>query len=82
MAPRLPEGYEVPPVSDASWSGRCAPLLELLDKPRDWTDIKEWGARKKLAQFMLRNMIAWLEEKSLIKQDPETGFWQKLRQRT
>jgi hypothetical protein len=31
---------------------------------------------------MLRNMVAWLEEKWKIRQDPDTKLWQVLRRRT
>ena len=82
MRRRPPIGANIPPISDLSWRERCAPLLEFLDEPRGWDALKGWARLNKVPQFMLRNMVAWLEEKWKIRQDPDTKLWQVLRRRT
>jgi hypothetical protein len=78
--PRRPQKpCYIPPLNDSSWPKRCDPLLEFLDEPRGWNALKGWARTEKVPQYMLRNMVAWLEEKWLIRQDPDTGLWKKLR---
>ena len=81
--PRRPSiGRDVPTLGDPSWPSRCAPLLEFLEEPRNWEAIKVWGKNHKVTQYMLRNMVAWLEEKWKIRQDPDTRRWEAMKRRT
>lgn len=46
-----------PPVSDPSWPGKTRKLLEFLDEPRNWKQLKAWSSRGAL----LRQSLAFLE---------------------
>lgn len=71
----MTDDEKIPPSYDFSWPARCEPLLDFLEEPRDWKALEAWARREKVKQEMLRNMLAWLEDRWLAREDPETRTW-------
>lgn len=74
----------VPSVLDPFWAEFCRPLLILLlEKDREWHELRAWRRQKKINGFFLRNALAWLEEQGYaetylppgVESAPEVWIW-------
>ena len=62
-----PNDNSIPPLASTVWEGWSRELLAFLQvAPRDWASIEAWAKQTKTTGNVLRNMLAYLEEKRLI----------------
>jgi hypothetical protein len=72
---------EMPPLRDKRWAAWSVPLLDYLgESPRTWDDLEKWRRAQRVSGFLLRNMLAWLEDRHRARSDGEgdTVTWRKL----
>ena len=57
----------IPRVDDDFWLDFCRPLCKyILAEDRKWPEVTAWGKARKINGFILRNALAWLEEKKYV----------------
>lgn len=71
----LRQGQKFPPSHDPKWKEWCRPLWTYLRHPRSWTDLKAWTAINNINRTITRQMLAWLEDRSLAHYDVSTKMW-------
>lgn len=62
---RPPKEDRVPPGGDPSWPILAEPLLAFLGSPRNWTELIAFGRQQRWSGTLLRNCLAWLENRGL-----------------
>jgi hypothetical protein len=73
-------GERVPPVKSVFWLTACTPLEKFLqdvskeNRIRTWPELFAWAKANGVDQGLLRNMLAWLEEKRRAN-GTEVGWW-------
>lgn len=54
----------IPPVSHPKWEKVCKPLEDFLKEgPKNWQNLDDWCYHTRFDPAILRNALAWLEEK-------------------
>lgn len=53
---------EVPSIDDPRWTEWTRKLLDHLEEPRSWRMLRRWAKSHRIGLYLLRNMLAWLEE--------------------
>lgn len=54
------------------WEKVSAPVLQILDEPRDWAFMDKWAQQKRFGRSRFRQVLAWLED-----QHKATSFTRK-----
>jgi hypothetical protein len=65
----------VPRSDSPKWTEWSKPLWNYLRHPRTWKDLKAWTAINNIGRSITRQMLAWLEDRSLAHYDVATKTW-------
>lgn len=66
---------EVPNDGDAVWAERARPLLEFLSKIHTMDEIVAWGATMRLNGHLVREVLAWCENRGVVRSQQYNGVW-------
>lgn len=76
MAPWPLYSEAVWPCSDPRWRQNGRPLLQHLSEFRSLKSMGKWAREHKTPLFMLKHLLAWLENNELVVAKCERGIWQ------